>query len=386
MSGRPVLGGAPRHGQGRGQVGLFRQQVGGAVAHATGLAQQHLGVVADDVEQRPLVLGQPRQPRLHAVEHQALGQALPLLAAPRLEADQPLGPRADLVGGQQLTAREQQRLVEVVGRALVGHRELGEPVDLVAPQVDAHGPVGRRREHVDDRAAHGQLAAVLDHLLAPVAGGHQVADQVVAVDLQAGPDRDRGHVVDVGAEALHQRTHGRHHHVGRPLGVVQPPQHPQAPAHRLDPGAHPLERQRLPGGEQLDPVVAQEGADVVGQALGLGRRRDRQHDRPPLGEAAEPRRDEGACRLGHRQRRRGAAEHLRERGLVAQRRGQIGERAGCGRAGARPRGGGGGCHKRLNATGWVRHSRRGAGRAGAMSSGPAGSLSIVRTPTPRGQP
>ena len=183
--GAAVLGRAPRHRQGRGQVGLLRQQVGGAVAHAPRVAQQDLRAVAHHVEQGPLVLGEPRQPRLHAVEHEALGQALPLLAAPRLEADQPLGPLADLVGGQQLAAREQQHLVEPVGRPLVGHRELGEPVDLVAPQVDAHRAVGRRREHVDDRPAHRQLAAVLDHLLAPVARGHQVAHQVVAVDLQA---------------------------------------------------------------------------------------------------------------------------------------------------------------------------------------------------------
>ncbi len=170
----PLLGGPPRDREGRGQVGLLGQQVRGAVAHAARLAQQHLGVVAHHVEQRVLVLGEPRQPRLHAVEHQALRQALPLLAAPRFEPDQALGAGADLGGGQQLAAREQQRLGQVVGGALVGHRELGEPVDLVAPQVDAYGPVGGGREDVHDGAPHGQLASVLDHLLAAVARGDQV--------------------------------------------------------------------------------------------------------------------------------------------------------------------------------------------------------------------
>ena len=51
---------------------------------------------------------------------------------------------------------------EVVDRALVGHVEPGQPVDLVAPQVDAHRLVGRGGEDVDDPAPHGQLAAVLD--------------------------------------------------------------------------------------------------------------------------------------------------------------------------------------------------------------------------------
>ena len=43
-----------------------------------------------------------------------------------------------------------------------------QPVDLVAPQVDAHGGVGRGREDVDDGAAPGELAAVLDEVLAAV--------------------------------------------------------------------------------------------------------------------------------------------------------------------------------------------------------------------------
>jgi hypothetical protein len=345
----PILGGPPRHRQGRRQVGLLGEQVGGPVAHAAGVAQQDLCVVAHHVEQGPLVLGEPRQPRLHAVEHETVGQALPLLAPPWLEADQPLGPLADLVGGQQLTAREQQHLVEPVGRPLVGHRELGEPVDLVAPQVDAHRAVGRRREHVDDRPAHGQLAPVLDHLLAPVASGHEVAHQVVAVDLQTRAHRDRRHVVDVRAEALHQGPHRGHHHGGRPLGLVQSPQHAQAPAHRLDPGADALERQRLPRGEQLDRLVAEEGREVVRHPLGLGGRGHGQHDRSPLGQPAEARRHQGARRLGHGQGGRAAAQHLRERGLVAQGGGEVGQ----GRASARPRRCGGGCHKRLNATGWV---------------------------------
>ena len=340
--GRAILGRPPRHRQRRRQVGLFRQQVGGPVAHAAGLAQQDLGVVAHDVDQRALVAGEPRQPRLHAVEHQALRQALPLLAAPRLEAHEPLGPLADLVGGQQLAAGEQQRLVEVVGRPLVGDRELGEPVDLVAPQIDAQRPVGGRREHVDDRAPYRQLAPVLDHLLAPVPGGHEVADQVVAVDLHAGSQRDGRHVVDVRAQALHERPNRGDDHVGR-LGlarlvaaVPQSPQHPEPPAHGLDARAHPLERQGLPGREQLDPVVAEEDAEVARQPLGFGRRRNGQNDGPPLGEPRQPGRDQRPRRLGHGQGRRAAAEHLRERGFVAQRGRQVDERAGCGRAGRAP--------------------------------------------------
>ena len=100
--------------------------------------------------------------------------------------------------------------LEVVGGALVAHRELGEPVDLVAPQVDADGPVGGGGEHVDDRAPHGERAAVLHHLLAVVAGADQRRDQLVAVALLPRPDDDRLHVLHVRPEPLHQRPHRRH--------------------------------------------------------------------------------------------------------------------------------------------------------------------------------
>jgi hypothetical protein len=43
---------------------------------------------------------------------------------------------------------------------LVFNREVGEPLDLVAPQVDTHGSVLGRREYVDDGTAHGDLATM----------------------------------------------------------------------------------------------------------------------------------------------------------------------------------------------------------------------------------
>ena len=79
------------------------------------------------------------------------------------------GALAHLVARRELAGREDHRLGEVGDRALVVDAERGEPVDLVAPQVDADRRVGGGREHVDDRAAPGELAAVLDELLAPVA-------------------------------------------------------------------------------------------------------------------------------------------------------------------------------------------------------------------------
>ena len=53
--------------------------------------------------------------------------------------------------------------------ALVAGVERAEPLDLVAEQVDAHRRVGGRAPDVDDAAAHRDLAAVLDAVLAAVA-------------------------------------------------------------------------------------------------------------------------------------------------------------------------------------------------------------------------
>ena len=84
-----------------------------------------------------------------------------------------------------------------------------QPVDLVAPEVDAHRVVVGRRVDVDDRAAHRDLAARLDLVLAPVAAGDERLDQLVAVDPPARAHDDRLDLLDVGPEPLHQRPHRR---------------------------------------------------------------------------------------------------------------------------------------------------------------------------------
>ena len=194
---------------------------------------------------------------------------------------------AHLVGGQQLAAREDLACVEVDGRALVGDRELGEPVDLVAPQVDAHGTVGGRREHVDDRASHGDLAAVLDLVLAPVAGVHQRGDELVAVAPLARPTTIGSTSSTWGPSRCTSARTGATTTVGRAVRVAQAPHRPQPAAHRLDARAHPLERQRLPRREQVDLVGAQERAR--GRGPGARRRRSSAPRRRTGGAGSWPR-------------------------------------------------------------------------------------------------
>ena len=72
-------------------------------------------------------------------------------------------------GEQQLATRRELHALDRLGqRPLVGDRERPELLDLVAEELDAHGVVGRGREHVEDAAAHRELATAGDHVDAGV--------------------------------------------------------------------------------------------------------------------------------------------------------------------------------------------------------------------------
>ena len=195
----------PRRRQRLGEVVLLGEQVDGPVAHPPWLDEDDLGGGGQHVGEQLVGVDEPRQPALHAVEQGALGEPLPLLAAPRLGADELGGPGPHVVGRHQLAGGEDQRLGEVVDRALVVDAEVGQPVDLVAPQVDAHRVVAGRREDVDDRPAPGELAAVLDELLAAVAELGQAVHELVGVDDVGVADGDRLGRRRAGTEPLQQR-------------------------------------------------------------------------------------------------------------------------------------------------------------------------------------
>src|SRR5581483_12522662 len=80
---------------------------------------------------------------------------------------------------------------------------------------------------------------------------------------------------------------------------------------------------RLPRGEEVDAVVAEEGGEVVVQALGVGGRRDGDHVRPAVGRGHEAGHGEGPSGLGHGQERVRPPPNLEEGGVVAEQRGEI---------------------------------------------------------------
>ncbi len=215
-----------------------------------------------------------------------------------------------------------------MGGPLVGHRERGEPIDLVAPEIDAHGMVVGGRVHVDDRPADGNLAARLHLVLAPVAARHQRCHELVAVELVARPHHDRLHLLHVRAQPLHEGPDGRNHHGGCAVSRTEAPEHPEAATHRLERRRHPLERQRLPGREQLDRAEsrgfpAEELREVASQPFGLRAGRDGQEQWPACGGPGERGDEQRPGCFGHRHRggagddgahRRLLGEHRRERG------------------------------------------------------------------------
>ena len=194
----------PRGGQRASEVVFLGEQIVGPVAHAPRFDEGDLARCGQQVGDQRVAVDQPRQPALHPIEHGALCQAFPLLASPRLLGYECLGAGANGLAGQQLARREDAHFGEVVGAALIVDRELGQAIDLVAPQVDADRRVGGRREHVDDRAAPGDFAAVLDEVFAAVAEADQRVEQRVGVDDVVGADDDRLDLDRLGAQSLQQ--------------------------------------------------------------------------------------------------------------------------------------------------------------------------------------
>ena len=92
----------------------------------------------------------------------------------------------ELGGGGQL---DPLRLAQ---RALGEGREPAHRLDLVAEQLDPHRPLLGRREDVEDAAADGELAPLLDLVDPLVAGRDEVVAERAEVDLLAARDGEAG--------------------------------------------------------------------------------------------------------------------------------------------------------------------------------------------------
>ena len=271
------------------------------------------------------VVVEPGKPRLHPVEELAVGVALPLLATPGGAFHQLFGPIPHGHVGDQLTARKDLDPFDGIGRSLVGNGEFGEPVDFVTPQVDPHRCRGRRRVHVDDRAPDSDVPPMLDLHVAPIAHRDELLHELLHVEPVAGPNDEWLALHVAWRQPLEQRPDRNREHLGGPT-VAQLPQQTSPASHRVDARADPLERQRLPGGEDLGLVLSDPGAQVGRQPVGgLARRRDHD-DRPTLAGLGDRGEQERMGRLGAGQIGPGAAQHPDHGRVVGQQMGKLANR------------------------------------------------------------
>ena len=112
-----------------------------------------------------------------AVDRQQLGDVGALLGV--LERGD-LGQLAVL--GRELGRGRDLDRVGLAERALREGREPAQRLDLVVEQVDAHRALLGGRVEVEDAAADGELAAVVDLVDALVAGGHELLADLVEVE------------------------------------------------------------------------------------------------------------------------------------------------------------------------------------------------------------
>ena len=252
------------------------------------------------------------------------------------------GPRPHRRAGQELPASVQVDMVEGSHRTLVAGIELGEAVDLVPPQVDAHGKIGGGGEDVDDAAAHRQLAPVLDLVLAPVPEPGQPGHELGLVDTtrpwatctgvaasSTGPRRCNR--ARTGATTTSGGTGGVGGAKATPRAAAGDAMRPRRHSNRRrwpmvdTSGLTRSKGKRVPGREHLHRVGTQEGLQVVGDALGVGDRGGDHHHGPAIGQDDHSRQDVGGGGLGHGQHRSPPGGGVDHGGLVAQQRWQCPE-------------------------------------------------------------
>ena len=197
-------------------------------------------------------------------------------------------------------------------RALGERRERADRLDLVAEELDAERLAAGRREDVDEAAAHGELAALLDAVDPLVAGERELLGERVEPGRVAGRERDR-----LGPSL------GRRHRLGerRGRGADEPSggedvERPRALADEMRRRLEPRAPVHAAAREQRDPLLAEEPARALGRVASIG----------VLGQQHDERAAQLLVQRGQQQRQRrlgdprGRRQRIREGGqaLVAE--------------------------------------------------------------------
>ncbi|CAM5375706.1 hypothetical protein SBADM41S_01005 [Streptomyces badius] len=158
------------------------------------------------------------------------------------------------------------------------HLEVADLLDLVAPELHSEGVLLGRREDVQDPAAYGELAALLNQFHPGVRGGRQRVHhlpQIRALPARKAHRLQIAEPLDLRLEHRADRGDDDGDRAGLRVvlaGVRQAAQHGEAAAHGVGAGREPLVRQGLPGRELRDRVRRQHRTQGRGQVLGLAAR------------------------------------------------------------------------------------------------------------------
>jgi len=311
-----IVDGAPRPCQRGRKIGFFVTDVPGPVTKTAGLDQHDEGVCPHVVDEDGISIGQPWQPRLHAVEELAVGEPFPVLAPPRFGRHELTCPFSDVFGGHDLSRCMDDHFGTGHRRALVIDAKLTEAIDFIAPQVDANRSACRTWEYIDDGTSNREVPSALDLRLAPIPRVNQHSGEVADIDLVTDANNDWFEVVNPWTETLHQRTRRSDDDLGRPGRVLEPPQNFEATSHGFDVGADALERQCLPSWEDRDVVFAEIKGEVGPEALGFGGCRHRDHDRGAFGLFGDGCERERTASLGYGNNRRPFTHDPDQAGVV----------------------------------------------------------------------
>ena len=238
------------------------------------------------------VVDQRGQQRFHALHRNRIGDRLQHVLGVGDLADQAAGAVADRVGQLHFTAgRGPDRPQPVAVGPLVGRMELADRVDLVSEELDAHRMRRRRREHVEQAATDGELAAVHHQIDTGVRVLHQPGGGLLQRQLLVHRENQRCHVAQSGDHRLDQRTHRHHQDADRSehrtagFGMPQAAEHGHTAGHRVGAGRQPFVRQRLPSLQLGDVarVAVVPGTQRIHRLLGLTAGGDDVDDRMTFG-------------------------------------------------------------------------------------------------------
>ena len=247
----------------------------GPVGRALRLDDEHVRLGRQQLSEHRGTLEQDLEVGLHPFEGDPVGESVQLAREVRVAVERGDRATAHVVGQEQLTARERGQGLHRAQRALARHGEGPQRIDLVPEQLDAHGVVVGRREHIEEEAAHGELSARGDHVGPSVAGDREPVGELVQRNLVAPARDDRVEPVRAGDHVLDDRTDRRDDDPRRVLRA-QPVKGLEPPGDRLGAGRQLLVREGLPRREEHG--VGCPRLDLRCETLGVARAG--QHDQP----------------------------------------------------------------------------------------------------------